>query len=361
MAEDSYQDRTEQPTPKRRQEARRRGQIARSRDLSTALVLFTGLGLLMVWGPWAAARQKVWLSTWLATLQPGWGQPGEVWRLFHGVTLTLAGLLAPVLLGLTLASLVAATLQGGFLFAPQRLAPDLSRVLLLPGLKRLVSGQSLMELAKALLKVALIGAIAYLTVAPLCSRVPELLFSDPARLTEFLASAGLQVGWRLLLGLLVLGILDYLLQRYRFEKNLRMTKQEVKEEMRQTEGDPRVKARMRSLMRQMATRRMMAEVPRADVVITNPTHVAVALKYDGAAMIAPQVVAKGQGFVALKIMALAQEAGVPLVQNVELARTLYKSVELGAFIPTSLYRAVAEVLAYVYSLRGRRPHRGGAR
>jgi len=140
-----------------------------------------------------------------------------------------------------------------------------------------------------------------------------------------------------------------------------MTKQEVKEEMRQTEGDPRIKARMRSLMRQMATRRMMAEVPRADVVITNPTHVAVALKYDGATMIAPQVVAKGQGFVALKIMALAQEAGVPLVENVALARTLYKSVELGAFIPTSLYRAVAEVLAYVYSLRGRRPYQGGAR
>ncbi|MEJ5328807.1 MAG: flagellar biosynthesis protein FlhB [Desulfobaccales bacterium] len=361
MAEDSYQDRTEQPTPKRRQEARRRGHIARSRDLSTALVLFTGLGLLVVWGPWAAARQKVWLSTWLATLQPGWGQPGEVWRLFQGLSLALAGLLAPVLLGLMVASLAAAALQGGFLFAPQRLAPDLSRLLLLPGLKRLFSGQSFLELAKALLKVALIGVIAYLTVAPLFPRVPELLFSDPARLPEFLASAGFKVGWRILLGLLVLGILDYLLQRYRFEKNLRMTKQEVKEEMRQTEGDPRIKARMRSLMRQMATRRMMAEVPRADVVITNPTHVAVALKYDGATMIAPQVVAKGQGFVALKIMALAQEAGVPLVENVALARTLYKSVELGAFIPTSLYRAVAEVLAYVYSLRGRRPHQGGAR
>jgi flagellar biosynthetic protein FlhB len=361
MAEDSYQDRTEQPTPKRRQEARRRGHIARSRDLGTALVLLTALGLLMVWGPWAAARQKGWLGTWLAALEPGRVQPGEVWSLFYGITLTLAGLLAPVWGGLTVASLAAAMLQGGFLFAPRRLAPDFSRLLLLPGLKRLLSGQALLELAKALVKVALIGGLAYLSVSPLFSRLPELLFSDPSRLPGFLASTGIAVGWRILLGLLVLGLLDYLLQRYRFEKNLKMTKQEVKEEMRQTEGDPRLKARMRNLMRQLATRRMMAEVPRADVVITNPTHVAVALKYDGATMIAPQVVAKGQGFVALKIMALAQEAGVPLVHNVALARTLYKSVELGAFIPTSLYRAVAEVLAYVYSLRGRRVYGGGGR
>lgn len=361
MAEDSYQDRTEQPTPKRRLEARRRGHIARSRDLSTALVLFTGLGLLSFWAPWAALRTQGLMRTRLEALQPGLLQPPDLGPLLMGGSVFLGGLLAPVFLGLMIAALVAATVQGGFLFAPRRLAPDFTRPWKLPGLKRLLSGQSLVELVKALAKVGLIGGIAYLTIKPLVSQVPELLFSDPSRLPGFLKAQGLRVGGRILLGLLALGLLDYLWQRYRFEKSLRMTKQEVKEEMRQTEGDPRIRARMRSLMRQLATRRMMAEVPRADVVITNPTHVAVALKYDGASMIAPQVVAKGQGFVALKIMALAQEAGVPLVRKPELARALFKSVEVGAFIPTALYRAVAEVLAYVYSLPGRRAPRRGAR
>jgi len=155
-----------------------------------------------------------------------------------------------------------------------------------------------------------------------------------------------------------LGALDYLYQRYRFEKNLRMTKQEVKDEMRQTEGDPQIKARLKSLMRQLSSRRMMAAVPHADVVVTNPTRLAVALRYDSDTMLAPQVVAKGQGFVALKIIALAQEAGVPRLENRELAQNLFSLVEVGGVIPTSLYRAVAEVLAYIYSLKAAS---GGAR
>lgn len=361
MAADSYQERTEQPTPKRRQEARRRGQVPRSRDLSTALVLISGLGLVAVWGPWAAGRIQDLMRAWLGLLRPGLLQPGDLAPLLLNRGIALLGLAAPVLAGLSLASLAAATVQGGFLFAPQRLAPDVLRPLRLPGLRQIISGQSLLELAKALIKVLLIGGIAYFSTRPLWPQVPELLSADPACLPRFLHTSGLKVAGRILLGLLVLGLLDYLLQRYRFEKNLRMTKQEVKEEMRQTEGDPRVKARIRSLMRQLAARRMMAEVPRADVVITNPTHVAVALVYDAARMIAPQVVAKGQGFVALKIIALAQEAKVPLVQNVALARALYRSVEVGAVIPTTLYRAVAEVLAYVYRLRGRQAGPGGVR
>jgi flagellar biosynthetic protein FlhB len=173
-----------------------------------------------------------------------------------------------------------------------------------------------------------------------------------------LTGTAFRVAARIILALLVLGALDYLYQRYRFEKNLRMTKQEVKDEMRQVEGDPKVKARIKSIMRQMATKRMIAEVPQADVVVTNPTHIAVALRYDSANMIAPQVVAKGRGFIALKIIALAQESGVPRVENRGLARSLFKMVEVGKSIPTSLYRAVAEVLAYIYRLRSAA---GGAR
>ncbi len=358
MAEDSYQDRTEQPTPKRRREAREKGRIARSRDLSAALVLGTALWLLAFWTPWAAGQSQAVLRFWLGGLQPGLVHAADLPTLFLRVSQALARLLAPVLLGLLLASLAANYVQGGWLFSGRRLIPDFSRLQFLSGLKRLFSGPSLMELAKALAKVGVIGGIAYLSLRAAWPRLPELVLQEPARLAAFLQATGIGVAWRILLALLALGALDYLYQRYRFEKNLKMTKQEVKEEMRQVEGDPRVKARMRSLMRQLAAKRMMADVPKADVVITNPTHVAVALHYDGATMVAPRVVAKGQGFVALKIMALAQESGVPTVQNVELARSLYKVVEVGEFIPTALYRAVAEVLAYVYSLRAAA---GGAR
>jgi flagellar biosynthetic protein FlhB len=175
---------------------------------------------------------------------------------------------------------------------------------------------------------------------------------------DHLKSASFGISWRVVLLLLVLGVLDYFYQRYRFEKNLRMTKQEVKDEMRQVEGDPRMKARLKTLMRQLASRRMMAGVPEADVVVTNPTRLAVALRYDSDTMIAPEVVAKGRGFVALKIITLAQDAGVPRVENRELARNLFQLVDVGETVPTSLYRAVAEVLAYIYSLKAAS---GGAR
>jgi flagellar biosynthetic protein FlhB len=185
-----------------------------------------------------------------------------------------------------------------------------------------------------------------------------LTHQDTGQLLSILRSTSFQISGRVVFLLLFLGILDYLYQRYQFEKNLRMTKQEVKDEMRQVEGDPRVKARLKSLMRQLSSRRMMAAVPEADVVVTNPTRLAIALKYDSSTMIAPQVVAKGRGFVAQKIIALAQEAGVPRVENRALARSLFRLVEVGETIPTSLYRAAAEVLAYIYSLKAAS---GGAR
>jgi len=234
--------------------------------------------------------------------------------------------LAPVFLGLVFISVLANYVQGGWIFSTQRLTPELSRINPWAGLKRMVSGEAWVELGKSLAKVTLIAVVAYFSLR---RQLPHLL------------------------PLLVLGLLDYLYQRYRYEKSLRMTKQEVKDELRQTEGDARVKARIRSLMRQLATKRMLTEVPAADVVVTNPTRVAVALKYDSRTMVAPRVVAKGQGFIALKIIALAQEAGVPQVENPVLARSLYRLVEVGEVIPVSLYRAVAEVLAYIYSLKSR--------
>ncbi len=351
MADDVSQERTEQPTPKRREEARKEGRIARSRDLGAALVLVGALGIMAFWAPWAAVLSQHLLRSGLQDLAPGQLHPASLLQLWLRVGRSLALVLGPFLGSLLFVSLAANFIQGGWLFSPQRLAPDFSRLNPLVGLKKLCSGTTLVELGKALVKVMIIGLVAYVSLRPLVAHLPALVLAETAHLGGFLNQQAIGVAWPILLGLLGAGGLDYLLQRFRFERGLRMTKQEVKEELRQTEGDPRVRARLRSLMRQVTTKRMMAQVPQADVVITNPTHVAVALKYDGAVMVAPRVVAKGQGFVALKIMALAHEAKIPMVQNIALARALYKAVEVGDFIPTSLYRAVAEVLAYVYSLR----------
>ena len=348
---DEYQDCTEQPTPKRRTEAREKGQIARSRDLNASLVLLTGILLLTLWGPWIGLRSAALVQECLTSLRPGSLNINTIPFVFMNFACLLATLLAPIFLGLILVSILANYIQGGWIFSTQRITPDLTRLQLFAGLKRMFSGNALVELAKSLAKVTLIASVAYFSLVKQLPHLLPLQRQATGQLVSYLKSSTLQVSSRIVAALLVLGLLDYFYQRYRHEKSLRMTKQEVKDEMRQTEGDSRVKARIRSLMRQMATKRMLAEVPTADVVITNPTHVAVALKYDSAAMIAPEVVAKGQGFIALKIIALAQEAGVPRVENQTLARSLYRLVELGDVIPFSLYRAVAEVLAYIYSLK----------
>ncbi len=353
MADDAYQERTEKPTPKRRAEAREKGQIARSRDLNASLVLLTGLLILAWWGPWMGSRSALMVKQSLEALHPGALNPGQLHLLFVHFACFVITLLAPVFLGLVLASVLANYVQGGWVFSSQRLVPDFTRVQPLAGFRRLFSGHSLVELAKSLAKVTLLALIAYFSLERQLPYLLPLLRQEAGQLVVHFQSGTFALSGRMIAALLGLGLLDFLYQRYRYEKSLRMTRQEVKDEMRQTEGDPRIKARIRSLMRQMATKRMMAEVPKADVVVTNPTHVAVALKYDRDTMIAPQVVAKGRGFIALKIIALAREAGVPRVENEALARALYRLVEVGGVIPVSLYRAVAEVLAYIYSLKAR--------
>jgi flagellar biosynthetic protein FlhB len=358
MADEAYQDRTEQPTPKRRTDAREKGQIARSRDLNASVVLLAGLFLIALWGPWMGLQSASLVQNCLAGLHPQSLNISSLHLLLMNFAGLLAMLLAPILAGLLIASVLVNYIQGGWIFSMQRLSPDLGRLQPFAGLRRLFSGNSLIELAKSLAKVALIALVAYFSLVKQLPQLLPLLRQEAGQMMVYLKSSTLQVSGRIVAALLVLGLLDYFYQRYRHEKSLRMTKQEVKDEMRQAEGDARIKARIRSLMRQMATKRMLTDVATADVIITNPTHVAVALKYDSAVMLAPQVVAKGQGFIALKIIALAQEAGVPRVENQMLARSLYRLVEVGNEIPLSLYRAVAEVLAYIYGLKAKA---GGSR
>jgi flagellar biosynthetic protein FlhB len=255
-------------------------------------------------------------------------------------------------LPLAIVGLAANILQVGFKITTEAIAPELNRLNPIAGMKRFVSLKAMVELAKSIAKLVLIGAIAYVFVKSDMDAFPQLIHQEVGQILAYIARVALKISFFVCLAMIILAALDFLYQRWQFEKDLKMTKQEVKDEQKQTYGDPQVKFRIRSMQLEMARRRMMETVPEADVVITNPTHLAIALKFDAAEMIAPQVLAKDAGHVAQRIKELAAEHQVPLVEDKPLARALYKMVELGDYIPAEHYRAVAEVLAYVYRRRG---------
>lgn len=268
--------------------------------------------------------------------------------------LLLLRTIGPLVLTALLLGVAVNLLQTGFVASWQGLVPDFTRLNPLTGLYRIVSGRGLVETLKAIGKLAIVGYIAYSTLS---GSYPELLATIRQDIPTILAFAGdllYRLALRIALFLLVLAAADYGYQRWAFERSIRMTRAEVKQEFKQMEGDPQIKSRIRARQRQMARRRMMEAVPKADVVLTNPTHFAVALRYDAATMGAPQVVAKGADLLAARIRDLAREHDVPLVQNPALARALYRSVEVGREIPAEFYAAVAEVLAFVYQIDARR-------
>jgi flagellar biosynthetic protein FlhB len=251
-----------------------------------------------------------------------------------------------------IAGLAGNVLQVGFEIHSEALSLKFNKLNPVTGLKKLVSLQSLVELAKGIAKIIVVSAVAYGVVSRHLQQFPGLMQQDISQVLVFVAKVSFEIGFYVCLSLILLAVLDFAYQRWQHEKNLRMTKQEVKDERKQTEGDPKIKARIRRIQMEMAYRRMMAAVPEADVVITNPTHLAIALRFDGKTMIAPRILAKGAGFVAERIRQVAGENDVPVVENKPLAQALYKMVDIGDFIPVELYRAVAEVLAYVYRLKG---------
>jgi len=346
-------ERTEAPTGRRLEEARRKGQIARSAELPTAFMILGAAAFLSWAGPgWSRALTEL-IPTLLGQVELGEWQPEAI----HGLSLDVLGLFLrvalPPILVLAVVGIGANLLQVGFLFTAQPLEPRWGKLNPFEGLKRLLGTHALVELLKAPLKLAVIGGVAYITVKPHVAELVILAGRDPWATVVTVSGLTLALLWRIGAAYLALALLDYSYQRWSHRRGLRMSREEVKEEMRQSEGDPRVRARSRTLHRQYAMRRMMSQVPKADVVVTNPVHLAVALKYDRATMRAPQVVAKGLRLVAEEIKKRARAAGVAVVEHPPLAQALYKSVALGGEIPASLYRAVAEVLAYVYMLSQR--------
>lgn len=342
------EERTEAPTPKRREEVRKRGQTARSQDLTTAIVLLAGLYTLKLTAGLILDRLSALLVGHILAVgaldKTAARGPGA-----SGVG-ALAAILPPLLGMLAFAAVAASVLQGGFMFVPGLLTPRWERVNPILGTKRILSTQGLLLLLKTLAKFLIVAAVATSVIR---AHLADIAALGATELTPALALL-LNLAWELLLkstlAMLALAILDWLWERRRFLQSVRMTKREVQEELRQSEGDPHVRAQQKN-RRMRFLQQMMRNVRKADVVVTNPTHYAVALKYDPATMAAPIVLAKGQDYLALKIRQLAADAHVPVVENKPLAKALYQMVPVGKEIPPELYVAVAEVLAFVFRLR----------
>lgn len=266
----------------------------------------------------------------------------------------LAAVCIPVGLAAMFFGVITSFSQIGSIFSFDPLQPDFSKIDPLKGAQRLFSLRQLWETLRLILKISATGAVAYAIVKAELFSSPQMIVKEPVRLLTAMSLTARTLFFSLIGVLLIFAAVDFFLQKREFNKNLRMTKQEAKQEFKEREGDPQIKARIRSVQREMTRRRMMQAVKKADVIITNPTHIAIAIVYDKDKMMAPKVVAKGADFLAQKIKMVAAAAGVPQVENVPLARTLYKSVKMGQYIPRNLYQAVAEVLAYVYKLRGRK-------
>jgi flagellar biosynthetic protein FlhB len=352
MPAGSDQEKTEKATPKKREDARKEGQIAVSREIPSLVILSSGLGVFIFAGAGMFGRLQELMQLIYQQLSTLDLHEASSASLLIAIFQKIALILAPLLIAIPIAGIAAHIAQFGFLFTTKTMAPKWDKLNPIKGLKRLFSVRSLAELIKSLVKISIIGTVGYIILRSEINALPTLIFLSVADIAASIGAIAMKLILYTCLVLVLLAGIDYAYQRWQYEKDLRMTKQEVKDEFKQREGDPKIKARIRSIQMEMSRRRMMDQVPDADVIITNPTHYAVALQFKPQEMPAPRVIAKGTDHLAQRIKKLAREHDIPLVEDKPLARILYKTVDLNGFIPIDLYRAVAEILAYVYRLKG---------
>jgi flagellar biosynthetic protein FlhB len=347
-------ERTELPTGRRLSEARSQGQVAKSQDLASAIDLIGALVLIATCGGGAVASMGVLLRRVLQNEVPGNPlDPGSVRPLLIWAGGRLAWILVPALIAMFIIACLSHIVQVGWLYTTKPIQPDVTRLNPFAGIRKLFNTRNLVKSGVNTVKLAVAGSIAYRVFR---GQLPEMAALPALGMVQGLykmATMGLHLAMWLLALFLVIGVADYLFQRWQHTKDLKMTRQEVKEERRSSEGDPEVKARRFRMAREIALQRIQQAVPKADVVVTNPTHFSVALQYDSQTMHAPRVVAKGADFLAFRIRHVAIAGGVPIVERPPLARGLYWGVEVGQEISPEFYEAVAEVLAYVYRLKGR--------
>ena len=354
MPQGSDQEKTEQATPKRLQEMREKGQVAKSREVPSAAILIASLLIFYFLGS-AMIKDIMELMEWSFANSARFElQSGNFnWMLLELFRKGLK-IVTPLFVALMAVGLLSNIAQVGFLFSTKAIAPKFSKLDPLKGFGRMVSKQALVELIKSLFKVAVVGCVTYFTVKDELDQIIPLMDKEIWSIMTYIGSVCFKILLRTCWVLIVLAVIDYVFQKWDFMQEAKMTKQEVKDEFKQREGDPLIKSRVRQAQREMAKRRMMEAVPKADVVITNPTHLAIALEYNTQNMSAPQLTAKGSRLMAERIKAIAQENNIPIVENKPLARALFKGVEIGQEIPAIFYKAVAEVLSYVYQLKNKR-------
>lgn len=358
MAEETEDSqKTEEPTPKRLEDARRKGQVASSREVNHWFMILAGAVSFMALAPGMSNGIVRAISRFVT-------EPDLIITGRNGIGAALKGMLGEVLLAvlpvimlLVIAAILAGVVQSGLVFSGERIKPELSKISIAKGAKRLFSLKSVAEFVKSVLKLIIVGGVVTLLFIPIFDDLTSITTMPIVATMTLLQSLAVRLFIGVLAVMSVIAVIDFIYQRFEHMKSMRMSRQEIKDELKQTEGDPQVRARLRQIRTERARRRMMAAVPEADVVITNPTHFAVALKYDPQEMSAPRLVAKGADAIAERIREVARDNDVPLVENPPLARALFASVDLEQEIPAEHYKAVAEIISYVFQLKGRTmPH-----
>jgi len=350
-------EKTEKATPKKRKDAREKGQVLQSTEVSTTFCAMTMFGLLYIIWPWFTERMELIYTMHLGAHSILLPSPGltinEIMGIITRVLIEMLITIAPILGVALVAGVAINIIQVGPLFTTKSLQPKINKISPISGFKRMFSSKTLVDMLKSILKILVLGYIAYTDFVTLLDEFPGFIGRDVRLAFIYIMRQAFMTALRMCMAMILISIIDFIYQWWKFEKDLRMSKQEVKDEFKMTEGDPQIKGKIRAKQRQMSAMRMMQSVPEADVVITNPTHFAVALKYDDEVSKAPMLIAKGADHMARKIREVAKENNVEIVENPPIARALYESCEIDQEIPADLYQAVADILVFVYRQKGK--------
>jgi flagellar biosynthetic protein FlhB len=353
MAEENDNDdeKTEEPSQYRIEESRKKGDVAVSKELSSVLLLSGSLLTLIICGVFVFEQFSEYID-WLYRLDfKNIYTAKKFGDVINQTAWTLLKCVGPFFAASACLGVLSSFMQIGFLYSPEILEVKFERLNPIQGFERLLSKKALVEAIKGVFKFAVVIIITYNVIKDNIGSFLGFLHADAAQSLGFGKYLMVKLGFSILLGLGLVALADFAWEKWSYRKKMMMTKQEAKEEAKEKDGNPEVKNRIRQIQRQMAQKRMMNDVKKADVIVTNPTHISVALKYDGESMVAPSVMAKGADHLALRIREIAKENDIPIVENIMLARTLYKTVKVGHGVPRTLYKAVAEILAFVYKLK----------
>ena len=347
------QEKTEEPTPKKLEDARKEGKVPKSHDVSSLVTLVVGVVVRYLVGQYMIFKLEQFYFYYFSFFSHQWSV-NDIISLFIQSVLEIFILLAPIAIAIMIAGVLGNVAQFGFLFTTKTIQPKLSKINPISGLKNLFSLKKLFEGVKITLKVFVAFGVGFYLFYSWLVEIPKLELFDLFTQIKWIVEKVVILVWVMIAIFLVFAVIDFAYQRYSYKKSLKMSKQEIKDEMKNTEGNPEIKAKIRQIQMKMASQRMMAEIPKADVVVTNPTHYAVAIRYDRTKDKAPRVIAKGIDHLAQRIKEIARENDVMIVENKPLARQLYAEVELESEIPEQFYKAVIEVLVYVYKVKEKR-------